>query len=331
MNTAVLSLLIVLVLLTAITCVAALRPTRGGQEGISLLTPLQALTQNIGVLQADLRGLNERVTVRQQLDQQTADSIRRLETIIAGTQTKGLAGENLVELVFSQLPAEWQVRNFQIGNRVVEFGLRLPNKLVVPIDSKWPATSLIEQLAETTDAERRRALKKDIERVVVAKVREVEKYVRPDLTLNFAIAAVPDAVFDLCSGAQVEALRSNVVIVAYSMLVPYLLLTFQTVLRTSQNLDVQRLVDYLADVEKSLSVIGDELEGRFAKAVTMLENSGQELRREIATVKTGLASVGVLAPQKEQASQSTGAVSPPGPVLGESAPGSIWHVESQRL
>src|SRR5437763_13774501 len=77
---------------------------------------------------------------RQDLELRTADSIRHLELVIAGTQTKGAAGENIIEAVFAQLPVEWQVRNFHVANRVVEFGLRLPNHLVLPTDTKWPAT-----------------------------------------------------------------------------------------------------------------------------------------------------------------------------------------------
>ncbi|MCI0397296.1 MAG: DNA recombination protein RmuC [Chloroflexi bacterium] len=115
------------------------------QDISMVISPIQNMTQEIGSLQADLRGLQERVVARQQLDQQNADALRRLEAIIAGTQTKGLAGENIIDLVFSQLPADWQARNFRVGNKVVEFALRLPNKLVLPIDSKWPATYLLEQ------------------------------------------------------------------------------------------------------------------------------------------------------------------------------------------
>ena len=82
-------------------------------------------------------------------------SIRRLEAIIAGTQSKGLAGENILEMVFAKRPAEWQVRNFRVGGRPVEFGLRLLNNLILPIDSKWAATNLLEQFvaAESISAQ----------------------------------------------------------------------------------------------------------------------------------------------------------------------------------
>src|SRR4030065_2244969 len=93
------------------------------QDISPFVSPVQNLTQSIGTLQSELRGLPERVHARQAMDQQTADSIRRLEAIIAGTQTKGVAGENIVELVFSQLPPEWQGGNFPGGNKGGQCGV----------------------------------------------------------------------------------------------------------------------------------------------------------------------------------------------------------------
>jgi len=48
-----------------------------------------------------------------------------LEAVIAGTQTNRAAGENIIEVVFSQQPAEWKARDFHVGNKIVEFGLQL--------------------------------------------------------------------------------------------------------------------------------------------------------------------------------------------------------------
>src|SRR5204862_612721 len=78
--------------------------------------------QAIRTLQSGLAELSAAAKARQELEQQTATSIRRLELVIAGTQSKGAAGENVVEAVFAQLPPAWQLRNFRVGNRTVEFG-----------------------------------------------------------------------------------------------------------------------------------------------------------------------------------------------------------------
>src|SRR5690606_1695689 len=162
--------------------------------------------------------------------------IRRLVQVIAGTAAKGSAGESLVDVVFSTLPPEWQERNFRVGNRTREFAMRLPNALVLPIDSTWPATGLRDQFRGTEDPAEQTRLKAQIEAAVREKAREVRKYLHPELTVNFGIAVVPDAVFELCAAVQADCMRDSVVVVGYSMFVPYLLLVFQTVLRTSRDI-----------------------------------------------------------------------------------------------
>jgi len=292
MDTLVVAALIIMgILLLLVLALLLVLVVRRPQDISPFVSPVQNLTQSIGTLQSELRGLAERVHARQAMDQQTADSIRRLEAIIAGTQTKGVAGENIVELVFSQLPPEWQVRNFQVGNKVVEFGLRLPNNLILPIDSKWAATNLLEQFLASRDISEQQQLKAQIAKTVLGKVKEVRRYIEPNVTVNFAIAAVPDAVFDLCSAVQGEALLINVVLLPYSMFVPYLLLAFQTVLRTSQEIDLQKLAAYLESAQNGLNAIQEELEGRFSRALIMLGNSRDDMRSQLSRISTGLVSI----------------------------------------
>lgn len=225
---------------------------------------------------------------RQDLEYRTAESVRRLEAVIAGTQTKGAAGENIIEVVFAQLPADWQVRDLRVGNKTVEFGLRLPNNLVLPIDVKWAATDLVERFLAAEEVDEQQRLKSAIERVVLSKVREAAKYVDPHLTTDFGVAAVPDAVYDLCSGVQVKAFEMNVVLVSYSMFVPYLLLVFQMVLKTSRNVDVQRLNSYLQSARSHMDALQGELEGRLSRAITMLSNGRDDMRAHLSALSGGL-------------------------------------------
>jgi DNA recombination protein RmuC len=251
----------------------------------------RAIRTELARAKDDLTELQTHTRARQELEQRTADSIRRLETVIAGTQSKGAAGENLLEVVFSQLPVEWQVRDFAVGNKVAEFGLRLPNNLVLPIDSKWPGTNLLEQFAATEDATERQKLKSQIESAVLAKAKEVQKYLDPNVTVNFGVAAVPDAVFELCCGVQAAAFQMNVVLISYSLFVPYLLLVFQTILRNSQNIDLHKLEGYLGSAQTSICALQEELEGRFARALTMLTNSRADMSAQLSKLAGGLTSL----------------------------------------
>lgn len=239
----------------------------------------------------DLTDLQASAKARQALEIRTAESVKRLETIIAGTQSKGSAGENILELVFAKLPIEWQVRNFQIGGKSVEFGLRLPNNLILPIDSKWAATNLLEQFAATSDVDEQQRLKASIGDAVLKKAKEVKKYIDPSVTVAFGVAVIPDAIYDLCNGVQAEAFQMNVVLVSYSMFIPYLLLVFQTMLKTSQTVDLQKLDAHLQTVQNSIKALQDELDGRFSRSITMLNNSRDDMRAHISKVSSSLTSL----------------------------------------
>mgnify|MGYP005844814033 CR=1 FL=1 len=268
----------------------------GIQNGLAELRGA-ALTEQLSNIQSGLAGLREHLEARQRIELQTAESVRRLETVIAGTQSKGTAGENILEAIFAQLPPDWQVRNLRVGNKVVEFGLRLPNKLVLPIDSKWAATNLLEEFLACDDISEQKRLKAQIEKTVLSKAQEVTKYVDPNVTVPFGIAVVPDAVYDLSCGIQVEVFRLNVVLISYSMFVPYLLLVFQTALKASQSIDTQRLNAYLQAVEKDIEQLQSELDGRFARAITMLDNSKNDMSTYVSKIKGGLTSLQISAPE----------------------------------
>jgi DNA recombination protein RmuC len=74
--------------------------------------------------------------------------------------------------------------------------------------------------------------------VVLDRAAEIKKYIDPNLTSNFGIAAVPDSVFELCSEILPDLIQLNVVLISYSMFQPYLLLVFQTTLKTLKTLDL---------------------------------------------------------------------------------------------
>lgn len=264
-----------------------------GSVAQGLVETAASIRSGLGAAQETLVSLHSQAKARQHLEERTADSIRRLEAVLAGTHSKGAAGENIVEQVFSQLPPQWQARNVQVGNKTVEFGLRLPNGLILPIDSKWTATHLLEAFQASEDVEEQRQIKGQMERAVLAKAREVRKYIDPSVTVPFGVAAVPDAVFDLSAAAQVEALQMNVAIVGYSLFIPYLLLVFQTLLKSGRDIDLEKLAAYLETVQQDMGTLQEELEGRLSKAITMLGNSRDEMRVRLSRVAVGLAALSV--------------------------------------
>jgi DNA recombination protein RmuC len=257
----------------------------------SIARTTETIRTQVTSTNSDLVSLQTLVHTRQEFDRQTAEAVKRLEAILAGTQSKGAAGENILDHVFAKLPTAWQVRDFRIGDRHVEFGLRLPNNLVVPIDSKWTATHLLEQFLGCDDVQEQQRLKGEISRVVLNKAKEVRKYLDPSLTMTFGIAAVPDAIFDLCTECHADAFKMNVVLISYSMFVPYLLLVFHTVLTTGSSIDLQRLSGYVHSVQDSVTALQEEVEGRLSRAITMLGNARDEMRISLSKAAMGVTSL----------------------------------------
>lgn len=263
----------------------------------SLKDSIASLHSELSRAKTDLAKLQADTLSRQKTDTQIAKSIHRLETVIAGTQSKGVAGENIVEMVLSKLPGEWLERNFKVNGKPVEFALRLPNGTILPIDSKWAATNLLEQFAASDDLTEQIRLKAAIGDEVRKKAKEVTKYIEPNVTVTFGIAVLPDAVYDLCTHVQGEAFNMKVVLISYSLLIPYLLLVFQTSLKSSQQIDLQKLSSYIQSIEETSQKLQDELEGRFSRAITMLENSRSEMRTQLSKVNSNLMGLHASTPQ----------------------------------
>ncbi len=261
-------------------------------------TVVEQLQQATETVRLQMQRTTEQLAALQQLsddqrrlDERNADVLRRLELLMAGTATKGAAGESIVEALFRQLPPEWQVRDLRIEGKVVEFGLRLPNGLVVPIDSKWPATSLLEELAAASDPAEAARLRQQVVTAVRAKMEEVRKYLHPEVTAGFAIAAVPDAVYELAAEAQVDGLRMNVVLLGYGSLIPYLMLVVQMAIRSGTTIDLEKLAGALDGLRRTFGEMQEELDGRFSRALTMLQNSRDDLRTHLQRAMTAVTAI----------------------------------------
>ena len=75
------------------------------------------------------------------------------------------------------------------------------------------------------------------------------------------------------------------------MFVPYLLLTVETVLKTSRDVDLQKVLAYLDAAQRTVGALQEETEGRLSKAITMLSNSRDEMRAMLGRISAGLAAL----------------------------------------
>jgi len=132
------------------------------------------LRERLSQTQSAVEGLRAAVSARQSVEEEARSSLRRLESVIAGSSSRGAAGERILEEALRHLPPEMLQRNVWVGGKVVELALRLPGGKLLPMDSKWVSTPALEQLAEPgLDANRRANLMGQVEREVERRVREV--------------------------------------------------------------------------------------------------------------------------------------------------------------
>ena len=268
-----------------------MRLESGGQTQESQAAELrERLTQTQSVME----GLRSAITARQPVEDEARASLRRLESVIAGSSTRGAAGENILEETLKALPPEMLQRNVWVGGKVVELALRLPGGKLLPIDSKWVSSSALEQLAESgLDAPRRAQLTAQVEREVERRVREVSQYIDPATTSPFVLAVIPDAAYDVCRGAIVGAHQRHVMVVGYAMALPYLLTLYQLHLQFARSVDMEKLQSALIDVERHLDTLESVLENKLQRAVTMLQNAYGEGKQVSARIRASAQSVQV--------------------------------------
>src|SRR5713101_7375037 len=266
-----------------------LRLEAGGQaQG----TQAAELRERLSQTQSVVEGLRSALSARQPVEDEARASLRRLESVIAGSSTRGAAGENILEEALKHLPPEMLQRNVWVGGKVVELALRLPGGKLLPMDSKWVSSGALEQLAEPgLDAQRRAQLTAQVEREVERRVREVSQYIDPASTSTFALAVIPDAAYDVCRGAIVGAHRRHVMVVGYAMALPYLLTLYQLHLQFARTVDMEKLQSALIDVERHLDTLEAILDNKLQRALTMLQNTYTEGKQVSARIRSAAQSV----------------------------------------
>src|SRR5215471_16022172 len=184
-------------------------------------------------------------------------------------------------------------RNVWVGGKVVELALRLPGGKLLPMDSKWVSSPALEQLADVSDANRRANLLGQVEREVERRVREVSQYIDPATTTPFALAVIPDAAFDVCRSAIVNAHSRHVMVVGYAMALPYLLTLYQLHLQFARTVDMEKLQSALIDIERQVDVLEGILENKVQRSLTVLQNAYTEGRQATTRIRSSAQSAQV--------------------------------------
>jgi hypothetical protein len=244
-------------------------------------------------LASELRGTRqtlEAIRIREEerraRDAEHTEVVRRLSTVLAGGASKGRAGENVLREHLASLPPGMLTSDFRVNGKVVEYGLLLPDGRRLPVDSKWSALRELEALERCEDPIEREAACRDVERIVAARVREVSAYLDPALTSPVAVAAIPDAAYDVLRRVHADAFSRGVVVVPYSSALPVLLFLYTLVSRYGSAGDVDGCLTELCGVLDAMEAV---FENKLARAATMLANGADELRAQLGKARGSIA------------------------------------------
>jgi DNA recombination protein RmuC len=225
-----------------------------------------------------------------QMDQ-AATSLKRLEAVVAGSQARGAAGENILARSLSQLPPDLLEVNVSFGAKIVEYALRLPGGKLLPIDSKWTSAASLERLSSTEDPQEQKRLSEQVGRDIRSRIREMVKYLDPERTLSMALLAVPDAVYTAAPEAHGEGYREGVLVVPYSLALPYVLSIYRLALRFGSALDADQLASRLHSLEDLLRRIEEDVEGRLSRGLVQIANARDAIRENLADARRASARV----------------------------------------
>ena len=144
-------------------------------------------------------------------------------------------------------------------------------------------------LQAATDGVERDACARAVEKAVAQRAREVAQYVDPAVTAPVAVAAVPDAAYEVLRRAHADAYVRGVVIVPYSAALPIVLFLYALVQRFGDAADVQASLAEMGSVLDALELV---VENRFARAGTMITNGADEFRSQLG--KAGVDRAGTI-------------------------------------
>ncbi|HEY7779337.1 MAG TPA: DNA recombination protein RmuC [Ktedonobacterales bacterium] len=260
---------------------------------VALPAAQQALQDQVAGAVRDLASIRELQAAERQRWEREDDAfaaLRRLANVMLGSATSGAAGERVVEQMLDALPVEWRATDHKVAGAKVEFAIKLPDGLILPIDSKVVGQRDLDELDGETDQSKRDKLEASIRDNVLRRAREARQYV-DTRTPGYAVVAVPDAAYRLCGSVLPKAYQDErTLIVPYSLLAPFVLMVFEQH-RRGGKLDPRdaRFTRLLADAEEHTAQAVDVLNGHLSGGLTQLTNARVALARELTEARQALA------------------------------------------
>lgn len=282
-------------------------------EGVD--TKLEPLPQFVTDTTARLRGLEEATrqvpetatkvaTIEQRLGSlsKIESGLEDLRGVFRSTTGRGQIGEDAVRSVLGHFPDDSWIEKLSLPTGVADFAVRMPNGLLLAIDSKTggaenvgdllKAVEALERARDSGDDDAVKGCEEAVERArelinnrVRKAARDIEKYVVPGKTTPFVVQALPDAVFDALD-ASTRQESSEVVPVPYSLL--HSMISAVRRMQAHGEVDIARLSSAILKVRESKVRIEETVKNSVERAATMAQNAASAIRNELVAIEAAL-------------------------------------------
>lgn len=277
---------------------------RDGQQVIK--GDLEKVQRDLAVTQENLMRVLGQVEIlpglREAVDR-LEEEMGRLTTSLLGRRS-GQVGEALVDEVLRPVPEGWIERNARLGDGEVEFALKLPGGYLIPLDSKFVAPEVLRDFEQNRkDEKKRQELERYLNAQVQRRAQEVAgRYLKDARVPGFGIAAVPDSVYGLCRDAiRSVAERHAIVLVPYTLLVPFVLSLYLIAQRLKLTVRVEEITQYLGFLQATLKETKRYLENmaREVRAISNLREQALERVDRVLLKLTPYVEGDILLPEGE--------------------------------
>ena len=256
----------------------------------TLPTLQQSLQEQVGNALRDLASLRElqaAASARWSREDDAFASLQRLSAILGGSTSSGAAGERIVREVLDSLPPQWRITQHVVAGKPVEFAVKLPDGLILPIDSKVVGQSELDDLQAEQDPDRRKRKEQDVRAAVLRKSGEITKYI-DERSVGFGIIAVPDPAYDISGPILSKAYQEqHAIVVPYRLLAPFVLMVYEQH-RHAGAYDVARISRLLLDAQSHLERAAQVLNGQISTALAQLNNGRDRLNGELAAASIAM-------------------------------------------
>lgn len=285
---------------------------------------LQPMSKTIPQTAERIGLVEQRLRLLAKIDHQLGE----LHGVFRSTTGKGQIGEDAVRRVLAQFPDDAWVEKPDLPTGTADFGVRTPNGLLIPIDSKTGGADDIKGYLECLDAvdqartaanddphdpatetklhaatKRLHEAQRKINDRVRKSARDIQKYIVPEAqTTPFVLQALPEAVFDAVEPrVRQEASERGVIAVPYDLLHP--MASAVRRMQAHHELDVARVSAAVVKVREASHHIEDVVKNQVERAATMAQNGAQAIRQDLNAMHAALLSAEMVEPVQHALAQ----------------------------